>query len=143
MEHSVGLRAWIRLARIFHKIQRREHTHLATFGLTLAQFDVLTQLQVKPGMTQQQLADRLLVTKGNVCGLIDRMSEQGLVERRPAPHDRRSNLLFLTENGNNLIQQVMPSHNAMIEALLAELPTDDQQHLNALLRRLDHALDVN
>jgi DNA-binding MarR family transcriptional regulator len=140
MERNVGLLAWIRLARIFHKIQRREHAYLAQHGLTLAQFDVLVQLQGNEGITQQALANRLLVTKGNVCGLVDRMSEQGLLERRPAPRDRRSNLLYLTQHGSTLIQEVMPRHDEMIENLLAALPENERRQLNSLLRRLDHAL---
>lgn len=79
--------AWIHLLRVHHQIQRRETAQLAQYNLTLPQFDVLVQLSREEGITQQCLADRLLVTKGNVCGLMDRMVEQGLVERRADPQD--------------------------------------------------------
>ena len=72
---------------------------LAAHGMTLAQYDVLMTLCHGNGITQQELAERLLVTKANVVGLIDRVSAAGWVERRPDPEDRRVNRLYLTEAG--------------------------------------------
>ena len=54
------------------------------------------------GITQQELAERLLVTKANVVGLIDRVSPAGWVERRADPEDRRVNRLYLTNAGRKL-----------------------------------------
>src|SRR5258708_14115900 len=62
---------------------------LTPLGLTLAQFDVLMTLCHGDGITQQDLAERLLVTKANVVGLLDRVSAAGWVERRPHPEDPR------------------------------------------------------
>src|SRR6186997_830166 len=88
--------AWLHLMRVHHQVQKAETAHLAQYNLTLPQFDVLAQLHTEEGITQQTLADRLLVTKGNVCGLMDRMVEQELVERRADPEDRRAYMLHLT-----------------------------------------------
>src|SRR5215204_877074 len=65
--------AWCRLARVYGKAQQHAARHLRPFGLTVAQFDVLAQVGAAEGLSQQDLAERLLVTKGNVCGLIDRL----------------------------------------------------------------------
>src|SRR5437764_11838434 len=92
---QAGILAWIHMLRITHKVQRCESAQLAEYNLTLPQFDVLAQLHREEGITQQSLADRLLVTKGNVCGLMDRMMEQDLVERREDPEDRRAYMLYL------------------------------------------------
>ena len=72
---------------------------LADHGVTLPQFDVLATLWHGEGITQQELAERLLVTKGNVVGLIDRLCGAGLIERRDDPADRRANRLHLTKAG--------------------------------------------
>src|SRR3954462_13831725 len=93
------LRTWLHLARVYQKIQRRLERILDDAGITLPQFDVLANLGMSEGINQQQLAQRLLVTKGNVCGVIDRMESAGLVERRPSPADRRANHLYLTDKG--------------------------------------------
>ena len=68
-------------------------------GLSIPQFDVLSALSQGAGITQRELAQKLFVTKGNVSGLIDRLVEAGLVERRRGAKDRRSHSLFLTREG--------------------------------------------
>src|ERR671914_1371092 len=86
--------AWLRLARIFQRVERNSGEHLRGWDLNVAQFDVLAHVGASEGMTQQELADSLLVTKGNVCQLVDKLEDRGLISRR---HEGRSNLLFLTD----------------------------------------------
>lgn len=140
-----ALLAWLHIIRISTKIDRRATDHFAdeAFDLTLAQFDVLAKLSAQQGMTQQDLAERLLVTKGNVCGLIDRLSAKGLVKRCDNPGDRRSNCLFLTEAGQRLIERAIPAHEALIVEQFAALSDEEQQTLHTLLRRIDKSLGAN
>lgn len=136
-----GVLAWLHLLRVQHQIQKSEITHLAKFNLTLPQFDVLAQLNREEGITQQTLADRLLVTKGNVCGLMERMLEQGLVERRQDPHDGRAYMLHLTPKGKQLIETVMPAHTQLIASQMNALDSEKQKQLLDLLSELDRALE--
>src|SRR5215213_9374807 len=76
--------AWMRLARVFKEIDRRTADHLRLYDLSVAQFDVIAQVGAHEGINQQMLADVLLVTKGNVPQLLDKMEARALVERRPA-----------------------------------------------------------
>lgn len=130
--------AWVRLARVYHKIDHALMVQLRERGLTLAQFDVLAHVGAAEGLTQQELAQRLLVTKGNVTQLLDRMAESGLIARR---QQGRCNRISLTEAGRTLYQTVVPHQEAEIARLLAPLPTEDQRALAFLLRRLDNALE--
>jgi len=114
---------------------------LSEYDLTPAQFEVIAKLWGAQGISQQMLAERLLVTKGNVCGLIDRMSVLGLVERRCDPEDRRSNLLFLTDKGMELADRVIPAHERHIAEHMSVLSPEDQRKLAALLRELDRSLE--
>jgi DNA-binding MarR family transcriptional regulator len=72
--------------------------------------------------------------------LIDRLSEQGLVERRADPDDRRANLLFLTDKGRGLAQQVVPAHQTVLSGLMGSLDVEEQRQLLRLLRTLDRSL---
>lgn len=137
---QTGVLAWLHLLRIQHQIQKCEIAHLAKYNLTLPQFDVLAQLHREEGITQQTLADRLLVTKGNVCGLMDRMMEQGLVERRQDPHDGRAYMLHLTPKGKRLIQDILPAHSQVIASQIGQLAPEKQKQLLDLLSELDRAL---
>jgi DNA-binding MarR family transcriptional regulator len=128
---------WLRLARVFAKINRASVEQLRTFDLSLAQFDVLAHVGSAEGITQQELADHLLVTKGNVTQLIDRMARRGLLVRR---QQGRTNRLFLTPHGRRLFDEAVPAHEAHIAQQLAALSPSEMSELHRLLRTLDHSL---
>jgi DNA-binding MarR family transcriptional regulator len=134
---SPAVATWLRLARVFQKVDRASAEHLRRWDLSVAQFDVLAHVGAAEGLTQQELADSLLVTKGNVCQLLDRMERGGLIVRH---QEGRANRLALTEAGRALFAEVVPAHEAMIAERLAPLAPDERAQLGALLRRLDHAL---
>jgi DNA-binding MarR family transcriptional regulator len=129
--------AWLRLARVFQKVDRTSVEHLRQWDLSVAQFDVLAQVGSAEGQTQQEVADRLLVTKGNICQLLDRLERNGLIVRR---QEGRANRLFLTPKGRQLYERVVPAQEALIAESLSPLTVDEQRQLLALLRKLDHAL---
>ena len=133
--------AWLQLVRVHEKLQHHASSHLEGYALTPAQYDVLAQLSDAPGMTQQALAERLMVTKGNVCGLIDRMSERGFVQRRSDPEDRRANLLFVTDLGRDVAEKAIPAYAQFVREHLAVLDEGEQRTLEALLRKVEASLD--
>ncbi|MEA2630842.1 MAG: hypothetical protein QOE66_1061, partial [Chloroflexota bacterium] len=92
------------------------------------------------GLTQQELASRLLVTKGNICGMIDRTEANGWVERRPDLEDRRVNRLFLTEPGKQLLAETFPPHHALIRTLMRGLNGGELQSLHQLLEQLEDGM---
>lgn len=129
---------WLRLARVFAKIDHASVEQLRSFGLSVAQFDVLAHVGSAEGTTQQELADHLLVTKGNVTQLVDRMEHCGLLTRR---QEGRTNRLFLTESGQRLFAEVVPAHEAQIARQFAALSPEELATLQRLLRALDHSLE--
>src|SRR5437763_15611921 len=104
-----GLLAWLHLGRTYNKMHHHSMDQLKCSHMTPARFDVLAQLSVAPGISQQELSDRLLVTKCNITTLLDKMTAQGLVERRPDSQDRRSCRLYLTKEGRQLAETLIPS----------------------------------
>ncbi len=129
--------AWLRIARVFSRIDHRSSEELRNWNLTPAQLDVLARVGSDEGTTQQEVADALLVTKGNVCQLIDRMEHAGLLERRP---QGRTNRLWLTEKGRTLHATVEPAHDALIAEQLSALTADEQAQFLRLIRKLDRSL---
>ena len=80
-----SVRVWFRLIRLEARMQAAVGERLREIGVSIPQCDVLTTLTEQEGVSQQELATRLYVTKGNISGLIDRLAEAGLVERRSTP----------------------------------------------------------
>lgn len=131
------VRAWVQLVRAYQTVARRLERALDGHGLSLAQFEVLAHVHFSEGIIQTELAQCLLVTKGNVCGLIDRLAAAGLVMRTADPDDRRANRLFLTPKGTALLAETLPCHLALIQRMFGGLKGSELQSLHDLLERLD------
>jgi DNA-binding MarR family transcriptional regulator len=128
---------WLRLYRIVQKIDRMQMAHLRNWGLNIAQFDVLAHVGAHKGITQQELADSLLVTKGNISQLLDRMEDLGLLTRN---QEKRNKNIVLTEKGQELFNRVVPAHEQMIAEQLAVLSPSEIADLRRILGQLDRAL---
>jgi DNA-binding MarR family transcriptional regulator len=133
------LLAWLRVARVFQKIAGASARSFREYGLTVAQFDVLAHIGAAPGVTQQELAEALLVTKGNISQLLTRLEQAGMLERQ---QDGRTNCLALTAAGQQLIDQVVPVNEVLLEDLFAPLSAAEQRELVRLLRKLDQQIDA-
>ena len=121
------------------KVERDLARQLRRWGLSNAQFDVLAQVGASEGLTQQELADHLLVTKGNVAQLVARLEGRGMIERRP---EGRTNRLFLAREGHKLFEKVVPAHEALVDQRLSALTKEEQKVFHDLLRKLDRTLNL-
>ena len=137
----LAVSVWIRLLKAHALVMRELRKHLPEH-LTLPQFDVLMQLHRRPGgMTSRELTRELLVTAGNVTGLVDRLQGLGLVERHPVLEDRRAVRIVLTPRGRRLAGQAIPRHRRELEALLSRVPARDLARLRRLLGELGRSLE--
>jgi len=131
-----GFGAWLQLVRAYNYMEARISADLRRADLTLARFDVLVVLEKFGPMSQQTLADQLLVTKGNIVGLIDKLSARGLVDRRPSESDGRVNLLRVTPAGKRMVERILPRQMQLIAGLMQPLSAREAVSLEALLTRL-------
>src|SRR5882762_4425995 len=95
-----------------------------TRGTTRAQWIVLFRLREQEGLSQVDLADVLELQPISLVRLLDRLVEQGLLERRPDPKDRRANRLFLTKSGRQLVEDLDSLRDAIAIDVLRELPDE-------------------
>jgi DNA-binding MarR family transcriptional regulator len=132
-EHATPFRVWLRFLRLHQRVQSLGTQTLKPLGLSVPQFDVLSNLSEREGMSQSELAQRLFVTKGNVSGLIDRLVEARLVERRASPDDRRSHALHLTPAGREIVTRALALQLSNVEATLGAMSDTERQELHRLL----------
>ena len=137
--HRPALLIWLRLARLVQHVDRAAEERLKRWDLNLAQFDVLAQVSAAEGRSQQDLADRLLVTKGNVCQILNRMEARGLIVRCP---EGRANSLYLTKAGRALAAEAVPDHEQFIAGLFGDLSPAEQHLVLSVTRRMERALRV-
>jgi DNA-binding MarR family transcriptional regulator len=133
---------WIRLAKCYGLVLREVQRDDGRFELTLPQFDVVTQLLRHPeGMTPSALSRALLVTAGNVTGIVARLVTQGLVERTAHPFDGRAAILRLTRLGRRKALAGVAWHERRLGDLFAGLRASDQGRLRESLDRLRAVLE--
>lgn len=132
---SLPLRVWLRLLACGNLVEARLRKGLREeFGVTLPAFDLLAQAERKPhGPTMSELSQRLMVSKGNVTDLVERMEARGLIERRPDPRDGRIQRVYLTEAGARQFSAMAPAHNGWLEQSLGRLDEDKLERLHELL----------
>lgn len=131
-----SLDCWLQMIRTYEHLQMQVAALLQSHNLTLPQFEVLSSLKSAECPNQQELAQRLQVTKGNLVGLIDRLAERGWVERVQVPGDRRVNRVRITEGGCDSFQKVLPEQLGVIEKMMADLDERELDALQGLLKKL-------
>jgi MarR family transcriptional regulator, transcriptional regulator for hemolysin len=99
------------------------------YGMTRAQWAVLFRLDRSEGLKQSELAEILDLQPITLTRLLDRLAENGLIERRPDPNDRRANRLFLTPAARPLLERLTALGEDMMETVLAGLDAKSVERL--------------
>lgn len=131
------------LARAYQAFAAYSARHVREMGLTPPQFDVIVTLGNTGGMTMGEVAERTLVTKGTLTGIIDRLEEKKLVRREVPEDNRRCFTLTLTPEGEAVFQQVFPDHVAHLQERFDRLDKADLEQLRRLLKKLQEAFPNN
>ena len=136
-DHEAELRLWLRLLTCTTLIEGEVRRRLRDeFDVTLPRFDLMAQLDRAPnGMTLGELSQRMMVSNGNVTGLAERLVEQGLLDRRPSPNDRRAQIVSLTAEGRRALRAMARTHEDWIAQLFAGLDAAEIDQLMNLLAK--------
>lgn len=136
---SVGVSLWVRLLES-HNLMLGDLRRRLADDCTMARFDLLANLERDDGQTLASLSRRMLVTAGNLTGLVDRAERDAVVERRPDPSDRRLSRVWLTPKGRDLVQGLLPMHARHVSELLTALEAGERRELRRLLGKLRDSL---
>jgi DNA-binding MarR family transcriptional regulator len=137
-DHHESLRLWLRLLTCTHLVETHVRKALAKeFKTTLPRFDLMVQLERAPqGLQMGELSRRMLVTGGNVTGIVDQLERGGLLVRTEDPADRRAYRVKLTKEGRRLFAQMAAEHETWIVKLFSGIPKREQRSLTESLTRL-------
>lgn len=139
---GMELRVWLRLLTCTNLLDAQVRTNLKqTAETTLPRFDILAQLERHDGpMSMGDLSKRLMVSNGNVTGLIDRLAGEGLVERAPSPDDRRVQMVSLTSKGAKTFAEMAKNHRIWVGEMMSGLSAREMNDLYDLLARLKESI---
>ena len=136
-DHKAELRLWLRLFTcktvIDSEVRRRLRDQ---FDVTFPRFDMMAQLDKnQAGMTLGELSKRMMVTNGNVTGLVERLVTEGLLDRRPSPNDRRAQIVSLTAEGRRAFRTMARANEDWIAEIFSGLTAAEMDELMRLLGR--------
>jgi len=134
-DHKDELRLWLRMLTCSTMIEREIRRALREeFRTTLPRFDLMAQLEKSAtGMTVGEVSQRLMVSNGNVTTVVAGLVDDGLVDKRPAPHDRRVQVISLTALGRRQFRAMAERHEEWIANLFAGLAPEELAGLMRLL----------
>lgn len=111
------------------------------FGMSLPQFDVMAQLaRSSEPQTMSELSRQLVVTSGNITGLVDRLVKSGYVIRKPSETDRRVQYVQLEPKGREELENMTIAHESWLTELFEGLQEEELQQFNTLLDRTKRLL---
>ncbi len=112
------------------------------FDMTLPRFELLSALdRVADGLTMGELSRWLMVSKGNVTGIAERLSEDGFIVREPTPTDRRSFVVTLTEKGRKAYKEMELEYEQLLEKLFDDLSPDDSDMFTGMLAKIKESVE--
>jgi len=137
---ATSVSTWVRLLAC-HNLMLASVRRRLDPECTLSRFDLLANLAREDGQTLATLSRRMLVTAGNLTGLVDRAARDGFVVRRADPRDRRLSHVHLTRKGRDLVTTLLPRHAAHVETLFTALDASEKRELRRILGKLRGSLE--
>ena len=134
-DHGDELRLWLRLLTCTTLIEGEVRSRLRErFDVTLPRFDLMAQLDKAPdGMTLSDVSKRMMVSNGNITGLVERLVQSGHVDRRTSDVDRRVQMIRLTKSGRAEFRKMAGEHEIWIAEMFSDLGEKDVRELMRLL----------
>lgn len=133
-KHSISSLIWLRMARFVQRSNQLSNEFLQVYGLTAAQFDVLTQIEAHQPIPQMDLAEKLTVSRGGISRMLTRLEKEGWIKR---DQDWKIKYISLTEKGKTLLEKVYPDQLAFQTAMFDEvLEESEKRTLYRILTKL-------
>jgi len=130
-DHRSELRLWLRLLTCANLIEAEIRKRLREqFDTTLPRFDLMAQLyRTEEGILLGELSQRMMVSNGNVTGLVERLVQEGLIERQVTENDRRAARVRMTHRGRAVFSKMAEAHAEWISELLGGIGESEQEEL--------------
>jgi len=139
-----GLRLWLRIVACTQMVEQEIRVMLREkFAMTLPRFELLAALdRVPDGLNMGELSRWLMVTKGNITGIAERLSEDGFIKRQPTPTDRRSFVVTLTPRGRKLFKEMETEYERLLDQVFEEVSIDDFDSFTGVLAKVKEVIDT-
>jgi DNA-binding MarR family transcriptional regulator len=131
---------WVALVRAHNAVERALSKALQPLELKPAHLDILLNVFRYPGLSQQELARKLLIGRSNVTMLLPQLERRGLIARTADEKDKRVWRLALTEPGLSLTRQAIDVHVALIEKVMAASSEAECDLVGETMKKINYEL---
>ena len=136
-------RNWVAVGRVNQLVRKRLGDALTKQGLDLPSYDVLSAVFRFPGLTQSELADKLLVGRSNLSMLLPDMEKQGLLRREPDENDKRIRRVYLSANGKKQAKKGVKIQVLLIEHMMGSISDAECDAIGESMRKVIKYLEVH
>ena len=137
VQFSQAIRSWMDV--FMHRSMRGWGHFAKSSGLSMPQFSVLMQLHHKGACGMSEISERFEVTPAAASQLVDKLVQNGFIQRVEDPNDRRAKLLSLTEKGREFIQQGIEERYRWVEDLAQKLSAEERAQISEALTLMTEA----
>lgn len=138
--HEEDTNAWLAVVRAYNICSKAISTQIAADGLNLTQHEILINLFLRPGQSQQELANRCFSAKSGVSALVTDFENRKLIIRQASADDARKKLLFLTDSGVKQAKKNYAIQNEIVADIAANFTAEDTRTLQTNMNAASDAL---
>ncbi|MEH7390294.1 MarR family winged helix-turn-helix transcriptional regulator [Bacillus sp. JJ1474] len=136
MERTCTNLPFLILMQTSKEIHDQIKEEMAQNKLSITEFSVLEVLYQKGKQTIQQIGKRILISSSSMTYCLDKLEQKGLLSRTACPDDRRAIHVLLTDEGNELMKEIMPKYQELVDGLFDSLNSEEAETLVHLLKKV-------
>ena len=142
MERKCTNQPFLVLMQTSKAIQERIRMEMMKNKLNITEFSVLESLYQKGKQTIQQIGQSILISSGSMTYVIDKLEKKGLLKRNACPNDRRAIHVMLTDDGEDLMEKMMPEHEELVDDMFGSLNDDEAERIVKLLNKVSKRVEI-
>lgn len=136
MNENLSLKSFVVLQKASKTLLEVTKKDISRLGMRMSDFTILEALYHKGKQTIREISQAVLINTGSITYVIDKLESKGLLERADCPQDRRVVYIHLTEKGKQLMDEIFPKHQKVIEEVFQDVTEEEKALLIDMLKRI-------
>ncbi|WP_010098367.1 MarR family winged helix-turn-helix transcriptional regulator [Ornithinibacillus scapharcae] len=136
MSVNLSLKAFVVLMKASKSVQEQIKKDISSRGMRPSDFEILEALYHKGRLTVREVSEAVLINTGSITYVIDKLEKRGLIERQHCKDDRRVVYIHITEEGKNLMDDIFPEHQRVIEEMMHDISDEEKVMVIDVLKRV-------
>lgn len=136
MNENFSLKAFVVLMKASKTVEDQVKKDISSYDMKTSEFTVLEALYHKGKQTVREISNAVLINIGSITYVIDKLEAKGLLERSNCKDDRRVIYIQITDQGTQLMDEIFPKHQKVIENIFANINTQEKKFLIDILKKV-------